>query len=73
VLITDDEEHAADFAEKTWGKTKVGEEKMKEKHEEEEKKKRDEEDKKRKEGRCSRVYGTGVKREGFGRENERNK
>jgi calreticulin len=49
VLVTDDEKHAEEVGEQTWGKMKDGEKKMKDAHDEEEKKKKEEEDKKRKE------------------------
>lgn len=49
VLVTDDEKAAEEFGEETWGKSKAGEQKMKEDHDEEERKKREEEEKKRKE------------------------
>jgi calreticulin len=49
ILITDDEKYAEEVGEETWGKTKVGEQKMKDKHDEEEKKKREEEEKNKKE------------------------
>ncbi|KAI0220607.1 Calreticulin [Lamellibrachia satsuma] len=48
MLITDDEKYAEEFAEETWGKTKEGEEKMKNKQDEEERKTREEEDKNKK-------------------------
>jgi calreticulin len=48
VLVTDDEKYAEEFAEKTWGKSKDAEKKMKDDHDEEERKKREEEEKKRK-------------------------
>ena len=52
--------YAEEVGEETWGKTKVGEQKMKDKHDEEEKKKREEEEKNKKEGRtplnlCSKL------------------
>jgi len=49
VLISDDEKYAEQLAEETWGKSKDGEKKMKDKHDEEERKQREEEEKKRKE------------------------
>lgn len=50
MLITDDEKFAEEVGEETWGKTKEGEKKMKDKFDEEERKKREEEEKNRKEG-----------------------
>lgn len=48
ILVTDDEKHAEQHGEETWGKTKEGEKKMKDKADEEERVKREEEEKKRK-------------------------
>jgi len=49
VLITDDEKHAEEFGNETWGKTKEAEKKMKDKQDEEERVKREAEEKKAKE------------------------
>ena len=56
VLITDDEAYAEKFGEDTWGVTKDGEKKMKDRHDEEEKAKREEEDNKRKDGERRLLY-----------------
>jgi len=45
ILITDDEDHAKQVGEETWGVTKTGEKKMKDDQDEEEKKKREEKEK----------------------------
>ena len=44
VLVTDDEKYAEEVGEKTWGKTKDGEKKMKGEQDDEERKKQEEED-----------------------------
>ena len=49
IFVGDDPEEAKTFAAETWGESKEGEKKMKEKQDEEERKKVEEEEKKRKE------------------------
>lgn len=59
LIVTDDEKHAEEVGEQTWGAMKEGEKKMKEAADEEEKKRKDEEEKKRKEEGTAEIKNNG--------------